>query len=372
MTSYPPEMSNGCEPSASTSAQALRAVVTTACLLFSLIPASFPPVALGAERLLPLSDNQKPPYMAVWLELKAQPQAINDYAKWLNRTVVWADISPCMFHQPGKTWPEVELPFDTLWSKWITEVPGRRAILAAPMLPPDGSTLAKGATGAFNSHFEALAKNLVANNLGNTILCMGPGAWGVPWKVANKADAANFVLYWRQIVTTMRAVPGADKLHFDWVGSAGKTDYSLEDAYPGDTFVDFIGMNLGEGTNDRSIYPYPPFVSDSERLYRQKKAWNIVYCPALEKLNSFAKAHNKPFSIPMWNLAAGHERNSGLDAPYFIESMYRYIQDPANNIYFASYFEYYHYSRLSPTGGYVSTWPKSTEAFQKLFSLPAR
>lgn len=327
---------------------------------------------LPAAELPHLTDNQEPPYLAVWKESKYQPDAMNQYNTWLNRTRVWADISLSIYNTPPKSWPEIEMPFDTLWGKWLTEVPGRRAVMTPRILPANGSTLALGATGIYDSHFTALAKNLVANNLGNTIICMGPAnAYGSPSKVSNKVDAANFVLYWQHIVTAMRAVPGAEKLQYDWIAPAGKLAYSSEDAYPGNDYVDYIGAIAEEGSGDKSIYPYPPFASDSEKLYRQKRAWDLVEHPALEAESAFASSHGKPFSITRWNLSADHTRSEGFDAPYYIQAMSDYIRDPANHLYFACYMEYYHYSWLSPTNNYNTNEPKAAKAFHQCFALPA-
>jgi hypothetical protein len=338
------------------------AAIGCACLVASSLRAAQPAVE---------TDNKRPPYLAVWKEPKYQPQGFNEFNHWLNRTNVWADISPCIFYQPATSWSEVELPFDKFWGDWATRKPECRTILTPPMLPYDkSSTLAIAATGAYNSHFAALAKNLVDNHLGNTILCMGPCSdWGVPWKISNKADAKNFTLFWKQIVTAMRAVPGAEKLKFDWVAPGGRIAAAVDEVYPGDDCVDYIGLMLPEGSFDKTIYPYPPFASDTERLYRQKLAWEKTELPQLDQWDRFSLAHGKPFTIPRWNLTADHTRSEGFDAPYYIQAMFDYIHDPAHNVYFTSYFEFYHYSWLSPTNGYLTNEPKSAAMFRQLFGL---
>ncbi len=316
-------------------------------------------------------DNQKPPFLAVWKDTKGQPEGIKEYNRWLNRQKVWPDLSPATFYSSAKTWVEVEFPFNPGWGQWMAGIPAHRAILSATLLPADGSTLALGAAGAYTSHFTALARNLAANHLGQTIICLGPTSdQGVPWKVSNATDARNFSLYWRRIVTAMRAVPGAEKLQFDWVAPTRKPGYAVEDAYPGGDYVDYIGYVIEEGTDNARIYPYPPFASESEQLYRQKEAWDLVESPALQTWCAFAQAHGKPFSIPRWNLTGGHTRTMGFDAPYFIQAVHDYIQDPAHHVYFTSFYEFYHGSWLSPTNGYQTVFPKSAVIFHQLFALP--
>jgi hypothetical protein len=75
-----------------------------------------------------------------------------------------------------------------------------------------------GASGSYNSYFETMATNLIAQGWGNAILRIG-WEWDVNggngWYVGNTTDAANYALFFRQIVTTMRAVAGAN-FHFSW------------------------------------------------------------------------------------------------------------------------------------------------------------
>ena len=131
---------------------------------------------------LPLSDNQKPPYLGVWKESKSLPDGLNQYNAWLNRKLIWADISPNCFYPAANTWAEIEMPFDAVWKTWMAQVPGRRAVLLPAVFPKDGtSTLALAATGAYDSYFAALAKNLLDNNMANALICMGPtNDWGAP------------------------------------------------------------------------------------------------------------------------------------------------------------------------------------------------
>ena len=89
---------------------------------------------------------------------------------------------------------------------------GYHLVLGVPMIPSaSGGTLAQGASGAYNQYFATLAQNLVGDGQADAILRFGwefNGNW-YPWSVASATDAANFVSFWQQIVTTMRSVPGA-------------------------------------------------------------------------------------------------------------------------------------------------------------------
>jgi len=336
---------------------------------------------------LPLTDNTAPPYMGLY---EGPPPKgisyIDEYAKMLNRTVVWGHAGVAW-----DNWDNVSggvngralawlLP---PWGKWMNEDPRRVFVLSTTMLPwpteANGNpTLALGATGAYNKYFESLAKLLVANKLADrTILRVGwefNASW-YPWKVMTAEDAGNYAAYWRQIVTTMRAVPGADKLQFNWNGCNESCKYPLEAAYPGDQYVDQVGMDVYDVSWNKDTYPYPENATAEERLVRQKKTWDTWIYPVSPKNGiaawlAVAKAHHKPLTFPEWGLGYKKDGHGGGDNPYFIQQMFNVIQDPDNNIYFASYWDAKE-AKIIPTGGFVSPYPQSTALFLKLFSLPA-
>ena len=336
-------------------------------------------VLAGAARAV--NDNQSPPYMGVWEPMYQGTGATDAFGKWLNRRAMFPVVT--QYSMDGGGWPVIDrwlkIWLDPQWGKWVAEVPGRRAVIVLP-IPTDSPSLEKGAKGKYNEVAAGLATYFVANNLGNSIICMGLINTPNTWDAAKPSDVANFVLYWRQIVTAMRAVPGGEKLQFDWVGMNRKTSFPIESAYPGDAYVDYVGMILYDQCLDKSIYPYPANATDDEKLERQKKAWSQYYHPAsengLDAWMGVAKAHGKPFSIPLWCLYSDHYADgtlsTGGDNTYFIQQMYSFIQDPANDVYFASYMDIYEYcTKISPADGYTSNYPKSVVLFQQLFGLPA-
>ncbi|MEY3896286.1 MAG: hypothetical protein RLZZ214_1806, partial [Verrucomicrobiota bacterium] len=145
------------------------------------------------------------------------------YAQWLNQPVVWAED-----FTPTERWDGIEGGNWQLgeWSKWKKAVPGRRLILSVVILPggwdrggpkgKDGKSVpvshAAGARGEYNEHFKILANNLIKYGLEDSILRL---AWEFNggWYTSRASDdVKGFIGYWQQIVTTMRAVPGAEKL----------------------------------------------------------------------------------------------------------------------------------------------------------------
>jgi hypothetical protein len=202
-----------------------------------------------------------------------------------------------------------------------------RLAIGIPILPGVG-TLAQGATGAYNQYFTILGENLVAYHEANAILRLGwefNGNW-FTWSVATSADAVNFVAFWRQIVTTLRAVPG-EKFKFMWnPNGPSPTTYTPAQAYPGNSYVDYIGTDVYDnfwGT------PFTPSVAWAHQLSQQ---WGLDW------LAAFAAEQNKPIAIPEWSDEFRTDGHGLGDDPLFIDNMADWFV--ANDVAFANVWTY--------------------------------
>ncbi|MGA2837805.1 MAG: glycosyl hydrolase [Acidimicrobiales bacterium] len=221
---------------------------------------------------------------------------------------------------------------------------GYRMIWSVPMLPESGGvSLAEGATGAYNTYFEQLARNLVAAGMGDSYLRLG---WEFnqsryPWYPAGQP--ANFVAYWRQIVTTMRGVPGAD---FSFVWNPSRGDNGPKDAamgnfadyYPGDDYVDIVGMDIYDTAWNR----YPGEPAEFHTMLTQ--TWGLDW------LARFGAEHDKPLAIPELGLGpfgpsagagqpfTGSGNVGGGDDPAFISDMLQWISH--HDVAFFSYWDF--------------------------------
>jgi hypothetical protein len=211
---------------------------------------------------------------------------------------------------------------------------GYSMIWGVPILPSSGDySLATGATGAYNQYFITLAEGLVAGDQGSSIIRLGwefNGSW-FPWAAGGQAD--NFIAYWQQIVTAMRSVPGAN-FKFEWNPTSGdQRAGNLADYYPGNSYVDLIGLDV----YDISWGSYPGAAAEFTTLETEPYGLNW--------LASFAAQHGKLMTLPEWGLGWGDSDNgapvsdpgtetSGGDDPTFINDMARWIT--ANNVYEAT------------------------------------
>lgn len=243
---------------------------------------------------------------------------------------------------------------------WTDAGFGGRMVFSVPMFPDSGGTLAAGAAGEYNGYFRTLGQRLVAGGQAGATLRIGPefnGKW-FRWTIDQNDGPRLFVAYWRQIVATLRAVPGAN-FKFDWCannGSAyannGSGQLEAADAYPGDDVVDYIGLDV----YDQSWSPNggDPAVRWNEFLdLKNGLRWHA----------NFAAAHGKPMTFPEWGLADRADGHGGGDNPYFIERMFEWIHH--HNVAYSLYFE-----GTDPNGTYgvfSGRFPRAAQRFVDLF-----
>ncbi|MGN6475467.1 MAG: glycoside hydrolase family 26 protein [Mycobacteriales bacterium] len=193
---------------------------------------------------------------------------------------------------------------DDTWNMNNWAGTGYRMIWGVPMLPTSGATLASGASGAYDSHYVTVAKDLVAHGMGNAILRLG---WefneqSYPWYAAGQASA--FVAYWRHIVNAMRSVSGAN-FAFEWnpaMGDNGGGDKAMGDFasyYPGNSYVDVVAMDV----YDIAWNNYPGEAAEFSSI--QSRTYGLNW------LDSFAGQHGKPLAIAEFGLGWGGSTGNG-------------------------------------------------------------
>ncbi len=232
------------------------------------------------------------------------PAQLADFGHWRKLPVRFAAD-----YLPSASWQDISAP---LWLLRQWQGSGLRLMLGVPMLPGHGSTsVAAGARGAYNGYFHKLAQNLVHYGAGTASLRIGwemNGNW-YAWSAVS--DPAAWIAYYRNIVTTMRSVPGA-RFTFIWNPNIGTRTMDAETAYPGDAYVDQIGVD---------IYDWEWNTPDATPQSRW--AWIATHQNGLDWVASFARRHHEPISLPEWGLAQRHENmnGGGGDDPYFISHL---------------------------------------------------
>jgi len=159
--------------------------------------------------------------------------------------------------------------------------------------------LTQGADGDFDHYFRTVGTNIVRAGFPISVIRFGyefNGNWA-PW--AAQGCASAFVKYFDAIVTTMRSVPGS---HFSFEWNPTRGDLGVGDLaayYPGNKFVDDVGLDVYDIDHDR----YPGARAEFRHMVTQPDGLNWVA--------SFAKAHHKPIVLPEWGLGWGSCSKSG-------------------------------------------------------------
>ncbi|RYZ42291.1 MAG: beta-mannanase, partial [Myxococcaceae bacterium] len=305
-------------------------------------------------------------------EVYSQPNTVNAYSTWLGY-----DVKMGQGHQAKDSWGNIENPGWQLgsWRTWVKAKAGRRFNYSVSMFPSGQGNLASCAAGAYDQRFKNLASNLVAYELQGTIIRLGwefSGNW-MPWYSGN-GQQANFAACFRRIVTAMRTQQPNAGFEFDWNPNYDISAADLSATYPGDAYVDYIGLDLyDQGWN--GAYPVPAGCTGSCALTRWQSVWNAQFGPALTKFKNFAQAHNKRLSVPEWGVNDA-ATNGGGDDTYYVQRMLAFIFDPANNVGYHSYFDiqapdgHHQLSSADNNGGntFVTEFPNAAAAFKAFYA----
>ncbi len=304
------------------------------------------------------------PSLTAGAEASPGPPALGVYAGWEQGAAI-QQLGSYLGERPryamdflsGATWSQLldsSASFPPYWNS-----SGYRMIWGVPMLPDtfqpgtapctesaadQDSTqssacgLAEGAQGDFDSTFVKVASNLVAAGQGDAIVRLGwefNGGW-FPW--AANGSAANFAAFYRQIVRSMRSVPGAH-FAFEWNPSLGNLWVGdLADYYPGNHYVDLVGLDVYDSA--WAYYPGEP----TEFATLESEPFGLDW------LAAFAAEHRKPIVIPEWGLGWGPsapgsgpvtapgQETSGGDDPAFVSDMARWIS--SHDVLEATFWDY--------------------------------
>jgi Putative peptidoglycan binding domain/Glycosyl hydrolase family 26 len=230
---------------------------------------------------------------------------------------------------PSAGHPADKLPAITISAEIAAEMhtllnEGNYAPATPGYFEPTSSLLVAAAGGALNSSFYDLGVLLVQDGLSNTIIDLGRemnGAW-YEWSEhrAPPSEPDAFILAWRQIVTTMRSVPGQ---HFKFLWTIYMSYSSVAESWPGSAYVDYIGSDIFDwygGINNA----YPTTTSgvlDHQWKWQQILTWEPG---GLNWMADFSLATGKPIIIPEWGL--DFHADGGQDDPLFITNMMAWMK----------------------------------------------
>jgi hypothetical protein len=260
------------------------------------------------------------------------------YEKWLGR-----EVDSVAVHTGRASWADWDGSIS--WAIKSFASLARDKTLTIPLISNEGN-LAAAAHGDYNSHYLAAAQKLAAAYSNQDVIYVRigeefNGGW-FPW--AAQGHEADYIGAFRQFVDAFRSV--SDKFRFEWnVANAG-SGMNPATAYPGDQYVDVIGMDFYYNIKWDSPDPLVAWKSMVTRKY------------GLQWLENFASAHGKPTAYSEWGV------NSDNAGP-FIQKAQAWFAD--HHVVYENYWD-----SSSAFDGLLSSgqYPDAGAAFQAAFGAP--
>jgi hypothetical protein len=201
-----------------------------------------------------------------------------------------------------------------------------RLVLSVPLYPEGMGNNQDCASGAYDDRWSQLGAFLVDRDRADTILRLGwgPNDTAHAWRA--DADPSDWIECFRHVVTAIRSTDA--EIAIDWainpVGNPAIAGGDPFTTYPGDDYVDFVGMEAFD--------EYPPVRDDA--------SWDAK-CSSITgacSLASFARSHGKKVAFAEWGVA-GCGDDPGGDNPFFVRKMFDFFADNADILAYEAYFE---------------------------------
>ncbi len=181
------------------------------------------------------------------------------------------------------------------------------------------AALTAAAAGTDDRRFYQLGELLVRDGLSDTIINLSRemnGSW-YAWseRHAPSSEPDAFILAWRQVVTTMRSVPGE---HFKFLWTIYPKGATVAECWPGSAYVDYVGTDIFDWYGGPNYtYPHTPSGALDWALHWEQ---TLTARPGgLDWIAQFSKLTGKPIIIPEWGL--DFHTFGGQDDTYFLTHM---------------------------------------------------
>lgn len=241
------------------------------------------------------------------------------FASWRGRPLDFAHVFP----DRTQGWEDLMMP------NWPVDMFGPfegKLMLSLPLYPPGFGNNQDCASGAYDSQWRKLGEFLVAKKRGDSIVRLGWGPYDLEHAWHADPDPASWIGCFRRVVTAIRQT--APLVEIDWsfdaAGVPGVADRDPYTTYPGDAYVDYVGLELF----DR----YPPTKTKAE--------WEAK-CNAptgLCSLIRFARARGKRVGIAEWGVVSCGE-SAGGDNPFFVRRVLATFAANRDILAYEAYFE---------------------------------
>jgi hypothetical protein len=202
-----------------------------------------------------------------------------------------------------------------------------RLVLSIPLFPEGMGSLAECAAGMYDSEWAKLGPFLKDRGRGDSIIRLG---WGPNdsehyWRaLENSPD--DYVRCFQRAAKQIKDSGASLSIAWDFDDSAfpGSTALDPYSVYPGDEYVDFIGLEAFDMS--------PPVYDDAS--WDAKCHSPTGLCSTLE----FARAHGKRLGLSEWAVVSCYG-DPGGDNPFYVQKMFELFAANAGMMGFEIYYE---------------------------------
>ncbi|MGD0701327.1 MAG: glycosyl hydrolase [Trebonia sp.] len=226
------------------------------------------------------------------------------------------------------------------WDAWLAKSPAHQVVMGMDLIPQSVSDNTDPLTweqpcadGSYDQYATALAQNLVSYGAGDIVIRLGVeanGNWEDDYVGSTAPEMSAWAKCYDNEVAAMRAVSGANFL-FVWNPNVCTADLPLSEWYPGNSYVDIIGVDA----YDIDCWTLKSVSQEGWSAYYTDKAASTPGdndFPSLADIEAFAAANGKPLSFPEWGLI-----NGWPDDPTYVTDLGQMFSD--DNFSFESYFD---------------------------------
>lgn len=229
--------------------------------------------------------------------------ALPEWEEWFGRTVDYYS-----FNVPISGWEKYQIP-NMPFERPIESIAADRDIaVTVKMFPPSETTMAAVANGDHAQQHRQFASSLINHGMASATVRLGHemnGRWS-PDTAVNRPEM--FIRAWKQIVAAMDQHDDA-AFSYMWPPHIGRQHMDPVTAYPGDEWVDEIGLTM----YDQSGQYFPESCDDDCVSRLRRENWERLVNDefGLNFWVDFAKKHGKPLSFPEYGVVNRSWNNSG-------------------------------------------------------------
>lgn len=230
-----------------------------------------------------------------------------------------------------------------------------KLVLSEPLYPAMMGNNQDCANGAYDEQWKKLGSFLVDRGRGDTIIRLGWGHNDDTHYWRSDPDPSAWIACFRRVVKAIRSTDRAVRIDwtFDPIASASPDARDPYAAYPGDEYVDIVGMDEFDHA--------PPTLDEAS--FRAKCESALGLC----RLVAFARSHKKQLALGEWGVA-GCGDDAGGDNPFFIRAMVQWFAQNADILAYEAYYD-------ESTGKVCSTLlsderPNAAAEYKRLYAPP--